>query len=264
LSHSPFNKGFHYKKSLSQNFLVNERQLKKIASAPETKTKVALEVGAGSGNLSCHLAQVYQTLFLIEKDTRCIPILKDRIPKATVWESDFLTFSRSSHFTQIKKHAPLTFFSNMPYQHTSAFLHILSDCSYLFEEAILVMQTEVAEKIAGPYCPNLTAALIKAKADVQIIGYIPKEHFYPKPGVESAIVRCLFKPFDEDHWEEYVKFLKALYLHKNKQLKKTLKSLSSSDKTEKILLLSSLSGTERSYQIAPEVQLRLFSLLKDF
>ncbi len=68
------------KKSLGQNFLVDENMLKKIVSIVKIENRSILEVGPGTGNLtSCILKNNPKKLIVIEKDNNLVILLKKKI-----------------------------------------------------------------------------------------------------------------------------------------------------------------------------------------
>ncbi len=68
------------KKSLGQNFLIDENILKKIVSIIKIEKKTILEIGPGTGNLtSCILKNNPKKLIVIEKDKKLVIFLKKKI-----------------------------------------------------------------------------------------------------------------------------------------------------------------------------------------
>ena len=70
------------KKSLGQNFLIDENILKKIVSIIKIENKSILEIGPGTGNLtSCILENNPKKLIVIEKDKQLVTLLKKKFEK---------------------------------------------------------------------------------------------------------------------------------------------------------------------------------------
>src|SRR5215468_6999374 len=80
-------------KSLGQNFLHDENQLRKIAESAElSKADKVLEIGPGLGPLTELLLENAGEVLAIEKDARLIEVLRERFPKLNLLHADALKF----------------------------------------------------------------------------------------------------------------------------------------------------------------------------
>ena len=184
---------FKKKKSLGQNFLVNPRILDKIVEAADSeKNDIALEIGAGIGNLTEKLAKKFGKVIAIEKDHRLIEPLQKKFQNTNVEiiEGDILKLDigklfRNSHYKVI---------GNIPYYITSRFLRTVFEKWPKPELIVLTIQKEVAQRIvAKPPKMNLLAVSVQFFAEPEIIAYISKENFRPRPKVDSAIIKLVPK-----------------------------------------------------------------------
>ena len=100
------------KKSLGQNFLIDETILKKIISVIEIKNKSILEVGPGTGNLTSYILKNNpKKLFVIEKDKKLVKFLKKKFnEKITVIHDDILEIDEKNLHKE-----RLIVFGNLPY-----------------------------------------------------------------------------------------------------------------------------------------------------
>ncbi len=209
------------KKSLGQHFLVDENILKKIATAAQlTKEDIVVEIGAGIGTLTQELAQRAGRVIAVEIDRRLIPLLEEHLrpfPNVVIVQQDFLQFdlrsvalhdlspgpspARGEEFPPLGKgdrglgHTKLSIVGNLPYNVTAPILEKLIEAHGILKSATLLMQHEVAEKLcAAPGSRDATALTIfvQSFADVQKLFSVSRYVFFPKPEVDSALVRVEF------------------------------------------------------------------------
>jgi len=211
------------KKSLSQCFLVSPSIGKKIVEELHLKeTDFVIEVGPGKGAITKYIYQKpFARYLLIEKDRRFIPVLQEHFPKADVLEEDVLKMN----FSGLKeKKAKLV--SNLPYHITKPFLLLLLEQRESLEESYLLLQKEVVDKIATP--TSLLGALFSFFSKVTPLFFVAKNHFHPKPKVDSALVKIHFE--DKGHRiKEVQDFLQNLFSSKRKTLFNNLQKIVSKE-----------------------------------
>ena len=221
------------KKSLGQNFLVNQGILDKIVGAAEVGPKdTVIEVGPGTGNLTRKLSEKAKRVVAVEKDHRLIDSLQEQFKNSNVEivEGDVLKLDIGKLFENCKlkiENCDYKVIGNIPYYITSHFLRTV------FEEwpkpklTVLTVQKEVAQRImAKPPHMNLLALSVQFYSNPTIIGYISKGSFRPMPKVDSAIISLRpkaesLKPADKDL---FFKLVKAGFSEKRKQLLSNLSS----------------------------------------
>jgi len=208
--------GIRPKKGLGQNFLVDPAHRAHIvAAAGLTPADVVLEVGPGPGVLTELIAAQAGRVIAVELDDRLIPFLRDRFaaqPHVTIIHADILKLDvaalmsesvservgesvnqrvgggRTTHYalraTQYKVIA------NLPYYITSAAIRHLLEAAPPPELLVLTVQREVAERmVASPPEMSLLALGVQFYCTPRIVGRIPAGAFYPRPKVDSAVVR---------------------------------------------------------------------------
>jgi 16S rRNA (adenine1518-N6/adenine1519-N6)-dimethyltransferase len=209
------------KKSLGQNFLVDEPALSTIVRAAEiTSDDVVLEIGPGLGSLTLHLADVARHVIAVEIDRTLIPplrsVLADR-SNVTLVEGDILKLDpaellaeaslRGGHrptkqspdqSNEIASQTTLAMtnqrrykvVANIPYYITSAIIRHLLEADLKPQSIVLTIQSEVAQRIiAQPDDMNLLAVSVQFYGVPRIVQRIPAGAFYPAPDVDSAVVR---------------------------------------------------------------------------
>ena len=186
------------KKSLGQNFLINQNIINVIVESAEIKDKEILEIGPGTGNLTNFiLKKKPKKLFCIEKDNQLIDILKNKFKEEIILiNNDILKVSEN----QISKNK-LTVFGNLPYNVSTQILlkWILNlNSNFWFEALVLMFQKEVADRIISKYNTSnygRLSVISNWKLDIKKIIDVSPNSFKPKPKIESTVL--LFTPKKE-------------------------------------------------------------------
>ncbi|MCI0399679.1 MAG: 16S rRNA (adenine(1518)-N(6)/adenine(1519)-N(6))-dimethyltransferase RsmA [Chloroflexi bacterium] len=220
--------GLVAKKSLGQNFLYDEAVLARIAAAADLAAgDEALEIGPGLGALTRHLAQTAGRVIAVELDDRLLPILEEQLagyPNVTLVHGDILEIDPAAYFT-----GPYKVVANVPYYITGAILRHLLAGRHKPTLMVLTVQQEVAERLsAGPGDMSLLAASVQFYGQVSVVDGIKAGAFWPRPEVDSAVVRIDLagRPaVDVADEEGFFRVVKAGFSQKRKQLQKNLLSL---------------------------------------
>ena len=187
------NMHFRSKKSLGQNFLVDQNILKKIVEVGEiTKNDNVLEIGPGTGNLTKYIVKTnHKSLTIIEKDTGLIKDLKNKFNKrVNIINDDILNLSESFYENQF------IVYGNLPYNISTQIL--ANWCLFKktkFKKLILMFQKEVADRILAKINTkdySRITVLANWKFNVKKIFNISPECFSPKPKVYSSLL--IFTP----------------------------------------------------------------------
>lgn len=192
-------------KRWGQNFLVDGNILSNIAAASGAgDDRYTVEIGPGMGALTGLLAQRSRGLLAIEIDTRLEAPLREvlqpfdnvRLHFADILEID-LEQELASRFglSQVPDYVVC---ANIPYNITTPIIFkLLGNCPHL-KSATLMMQKEVADRIlAAPGSKDygLLTLMTRYCADACLLMKVSRHCFYPRPDVDSAVVR--FTPLDE-------------------------------------------------------------------
>ena len=185
------------KKSLGQNFLVDNNIIKKIVNVGNiNEKKIVLEIGAGSGNLTQEiLASKPRKVIAVEKDMRLSNYLKKKIlnPNIKIINDDILNIIKKKVFGK-----NITVFGNLPYNISTqilASLILIKKWPPWFDILILMFQKEVAERIiAKTQTKEFGRLTVLANWRLEIKKHfdISKNCFYPKPKISSTLLS--FKP----------------------------------------------------------------------
>ena len=219
------------KKSLGQNFLVDEKILKKITGIVDIKDKTVLEVGPGTGNLTSFILRKNpKKFFVVEKDYRLITTLQRKFQnQIEIINEDILNINEKR--LSIDK---LIVFGNLPYNISTEILCKwiinLDNNSFWFKNLILMFQKEVAERIiANENTSNYgrLAILAKWKLDIKKICDIRPSSFYPKPKIDSSLL--IFTPkkkFFKISKPENIELVTRIFFnHRRKMIKRPFNQL---------------------------------------
>lgn len=185
----------HPDKSLGQNFLIDELSLHRIVEVAQiTPGEVVLEIGAGLGSLTRHLAVLAQSVVAVELDGNLLPPLQQVMrpfQNVRVIAGDILALDPVQLVSQHK----YVVVANIPYYITSALLRHLLEARVPPQRLILTVQREVAKRIcAEPGDMSLLALSVQVYGHPEIVAHIPASAFYPPPKVDSAVIRLALFP----------------------------------------------------------------------
>ncbi|WDL99006.1 16S rRNA (adenine(1518)-N(6)/adenine(1519)-N(6))-dimethyltransferase RsmA [Alicyclobacillus sp. ALC3] len=191
--------GFQLKKQYGQNFLVDERVLDAIAAASGlTHSDGALEIGPGAGVVTRRLAERAKSVVAIEKDRSLAPVLAESLKGCNNVEivyDDVLEVDLAriwKHFAEAGcEHVAVV--ANLPYYITTPILFHLFDAGVDWARMVVMVQREVAQRMAAPPGGKTYGALsvaVQYRADVQTVARVSPGSFLPPPDVESAVL-CL-------------------------------------------------------------------------
>lgn len=224
--------GLRPRKSLGQNFLVDETALRQVAAAAEIDSDdVVLEIGAGLGSLTRHLAALARRVVCVELDGDLISILQGvlaEFPNVEIIQGDVMALN----LIQLLGLGETSFAgeyivaANIPYYITSALIRRLLECKPPPVRIVLTVQREVADRIcAEPGEMNLLGLSVQVYGKAAIVGKIPAGAFLPAPKVDSAIIRVetYERPLIPiDMLDGFFRLAKAGFSQKRKTLRNAL------------------------------------------
>lgn len=241
--------GLQPKKSLGQNFLFDDQILAQITVAAElTPDDEVLEIGPGLGSLTRHLAQAARRVVAVELDDRLLPLLHRELalyPQVEIVHGDILTQDPGQLFPD----RAYKVVANVPYYITAAILrHVLSGP---VKPVLLVMtvQKEVAQRLlAGPDEMSLLAVSVQFYGRPTLVGTIRAGAFWPRPEVDSAIVRVdLRRDVISADEATFFRVVRAGFSQKRKQLKNNLRGLGfSAESLSQALSQAGVDGRRRA------------------
>ena len=196
------------KKSLGQNFLVDNNILKKIVDVGKiSKIDSVIEIGPGTGNLTNYIIDSQpKDITVVEKDSNLVKILKNKFNnKINIINDDVLELDENFY----KK--KFTVFGNLPYNISTQILaNWCLNNDLRFKRLILMFQKEVADRIIAKVNTkeySRITILANWKFDIKKIFDVSPNCFFPRPKIESTLLEFLPKT-------DYIKIRNPKYLEK--------------------------------------------------
>ncbi|EHJ57659.1 ribosomal RNA small subunit methyltransferase A [Streptococcus urinalis FB127-CNA-2] len=267
--------GFTFKKSFGQNFLTDTNILQKIVDTAEIDKRVnVLEIGPGIGALTEFLAENAAEVMAFEIDDRLIPILEDTLghfDNVQIVNQDILKADLQTQLKRFKNpDLPLKVVANLPYYITTPILMHLIESKVPFQEFVVMMQKEVADRISA--LPNSKAygslsIAVQYYMTAKVAFVVPKTVFVPAPNVDSAILKMTRReePLVKVENEDFLfRVAKASFAHRRKTLWNNLTSHFGKSDEIKLKLTKALEEAEIEPSIRGEaLSIESFGKLAD-
>jgi len=213
------------KKSLGQNFLVDNNIISKIVNTGSIENNFVLEIGPGTGNLTkAIIKRKPKKLFVIEKDNDLsINLNQNYKDQLTIINDDVLNFNEKKLSSE-----KLSVFGNLPYNISTEILCkwiINLDDNFWFSELILMFQKEVADRILAKFNTSKygrLSVLSNWKLNITKVCDIAPNSFYPKPKVESSLLHFIPKKnfFKLNNPKNLEKITRIFFNQRRKMIKK--------------------------------------------
>lgn len=217
------------KKRLGQHFLrkqsVVDHMIEKVSIHSST---TVMEIGCGDGFLTAAILQTpCKQLLVYEIDHEWIEYVKARLhdQRLHILHKNILEINFE---TELNHYKPLVLLANLPYQITFPILFLLQKNKHLFQEGVVMVQEEVAQKIVARDGKgySATSLFLQYHFDWQLLEKIEPGAFNPPPKVYSRLL--YFKPktvLEEIPEEElFWKFLKLCFRSPGQTLKNNLRT----------------------------------------
>lgn len=262
---------------LGQNFLASVAWREKIAASLEIRPdQTWLEIGAGHGEMTEHLAARAARVVSIELDPKLASEVRQRSESwsnVTLVESDILKLDIANAVAVPHFHV----YGSIPYYITSPILHSLFASAARIESAYLVMQLEVAQRLVakpGSRDYGYLSVATQFHFTPKLAARIPPGAFRPAPKVTSALIelrppgasREISIAPNSAEANRFLEFVGTCFAHKRKTLLNNLKSLPgfASDKSgqlEEFLRRTQIPPNSRAEQLTIAQFARLFGVI---
>jgi 16S rRNA (adenine1518-N6/adenine1519-N6)-dimethyltransferase len=223
------------KPKLGQNFLRDPLAIQRIAAAfGDLSSRTVVEIGPGKGAITELLATKAKRLIAIELDRELAWNLQERFlpekgfPGFTVTRQDVLQFDYTAAAAEAGE--KLLVVGNLPYYITSPILLHLASHAAALDQAVLMVQREVADRVTarpGTREYGLLTVSLALYGETEPMFTLPPSAFNPPPEVHSTVFRWRFAPrFAELQVDEkpFVTFLKTAFAQKRKTLTNNLRA----------------------------------------
>lgn len=208
--------------------MINKTIQKKIVSfLGLSPPDLVLEIGAGRGALTVHLAESGAKLWAVEVDKKILPELTARL--ASFSNAKILPQAiQSVRLLDLEPAGKFKIVGNIPYHLTSPILDWLAVQKDRIERAVIMIQREVARRaLAGPKTSEYSPLtfFVRFHFEVEKLLDVGPGNFYPKPKVNSTVVKLL--PHSQPPWgvqdaEKFFEVVKKAFLHRRKTLLNSL------------------------------------------
>ncbi len=220
--------GFHFKKQFGQNFISDTNLLKSIVEASGiTSETTVVEIGCGAGTLTRALAEVAKKVYAFDIDRDLQPVLAETLAGLENVEVIFRDFNKLDLKEFEKETEEYTVVANLPYYITTPLVTKLLEESEKVQGLSIMVQEEVAERFCAkentPEYGSITAA-IALKGVAKIVKRVSRNLFYPRPNVDSAVVKIEFERGRVAVKDEraYRQTVKSAFLNRRKTLENNL------------------------------------------
>ena len=223
------------KKSLGQNFLIDENIINKISNLIKIEDQNILEVGPGTGNLTnALLKKKPKKFYVIEKDDNLANFLKKEFKDKIIVINDDILQVNENNLSNEK----LIVFGNLPYNISTEILCKwiinLNDHKIWFRNFILMFQKEVADRILSKYNSSnygRLSIIANWKLDIKKIIDIKPNSFSPKPKIDSSLL--FFSPKKNflkiKNPKNLEKITRIFFSQRRKMIKKPFSQIFSND-----------------------------------
>ena len=219
------------RKRLGQSFLMEQNVIRRIATLVQvTKNDIVVEIGAGIGVLTEDLAQTAAKLIAVELDEQLVEVLKDKLLKynnVQIYSGDILKFD----FGAIARDGQqkIKVIGNVPYNISSQVLFHLLSFRKIIDSFVLMLQKEVIQRLVAPPGGKdygVPSVILQMFASVEKVLDVPAGCFYPRPKVESSVIKGFFleRPLVELANEEFfIRLVRDAFAQRRKMLINNLK-----------------------------------------
>ncbi|MFO7896713.1 MAG: 16S rRNA (adenine(1518)-N(6)/adenine(1519)-N(6))-dimethyltransferase RsmA [Candidatus Cloacimonadales bacterium] len=252
---------FRHKKSLGQHFLKDQNIIRKIADSAEIEPEEKIwEIGPGKGVLTAEILKRNNNLTCFEIDKTLYPILIEKFgEQITLVKSDILKINWADYLGTEK----IKIVANLPYQITSPFLFEVAKYSEHFSRVIVMIQKEVAQRIAAEV-GSKNYGILSLKMQYY---FVPRYEFtvkptvfVPPPKVDSAVISLiprLDRPFVSDE-KRFWRLVEVALRNRRKMLRRNLRELIGKEKVEKLSEISALDLKRRGETLTEAEFIQLF------
>lgn len=265
--------GFHFKKSLGQNFLVNPSVCPKMAdSAVANGEDAVIEIGPGIGVLTAELAKRAESVLCIEIDERLRPVLKETLAEYENVEivfGDCMKIDIAKLIEEKFKGKRVSVCANLPYYITSPIIMMLLESRLDITSITVMVQKEAAERICAKVGSRESGAVTVAVnyySQPEILFKVGSGSFMPPPNVDSSVIRLAIRPnppITVGNEKKFFSFVRAAFGQRRKTLVNSVSAAGIWSKAEVISALqkSDLKAETRAEAMSLEELAAVFNAL---
>lgn len=266
-------KGFTFKKSLGQNFLIDSSVCPRMAESFCNENCGVLEIGPGFGVLTAELAKRARRVVAIELDERLreiLPVTLGEFSNVEIIFGDAMKLDIENIIEEkFADCESVSICANLPYYITSPLIMMLLEKKLPVKYITVMVQKEAAERLCAEVGSRESGAVTVAVdyySKANILFQVGRNSFHPTPNVDSAVIQLEIRkepPIKLENEQFFFKFIKACFAQRRKTLVNTVSNtLGISKETIKSALANcGLSETVRSEQLKIDALAQLSDLL---
>ena len=224
--------GFSFKKSLGQNFLIDDTVCPRMAAAVSGKNVGVLEIGPGAGVLTAQLSAACKKVVSVELDTRLKPVLEQTLANCDnvkiMW-NDILKVDLHAVLAQeFADCDTINICANLPYYITSPVIMTLLESHLPINKIAVMVQKEAADRLCaavGSRASGAVTVAVNYYATAKTLFGVPRTSFLPPPNVDSAVIELTLRdkpPIEVRDEKLFFKIVKACFAQRRKILLNTV------------------------------------------
>jgi len=255
------------KKRLGQNFLTDKNIQNKILGSLELKTSdLILEIGAGSGEITCLIAKKAKKVYAVEIDPDLYGLLEEKTKDYTnisAIKKDILKLDLQKIFAPLNQ--KIKVFGNIPYYISTPIIAHLLKFRKNIETIFITVQKEFAQRItasAGSKDYGSLSCFVQYYANPKKVFEIKRTSFFPPPKVDSCLLRLDPReklPLGTVKEKFLFKAVRSAFNQRRKTLRNSLKGLLPPKKLERFFLKYSMDKNIRPESLAPQEFINLIN-----
>ena len=219
-------RGLAPRRDLGQNFVADPNTVRRIAHLARVGPgDRVVEVGAGLGSLTLALAETGARVTAVEVDRGLAAVLRDVVadlPQVTVVEADAMSLDWGG---VLGSDGRWVLVANLPYNVATPLVCDLLDGVPAIERMLVMVQREVAERLASPPRRSAYGAVsvkVAYWASADVVGLVPASVFVPRPNVESALVEIVRRPPPDVPPDPLFALVRTAFGQRRKMLRRSL------------------------------------------
>ena len=224
--------GFSFKKSLGQNFLIDDTVCPQMAAAGSGENVGVLEIGPGAGVLTAQLSAACKRVVSVELDRRLKPVLEHTLVGCDnvkiIW-NDILKINLKQVITEeFADCNTVNICANLPYYITSPVIMMLLESRLPISTIAVMVQKEAADRLCaavGSRAAGAVTVAVNYYAEAQTLFGVPRTSFLPPPNVDSAVIKLTLRdipPVEVKDEKLFFKIVKACFAQRRKILLNTV------------------------------------------
>lgn len=224
--------GFHFSKSMGQNFLIESRVPQQIAESAGGGGNIGvLEIGPGIGPLTVQLAQRCGKVVAVELDKALLPVLDETLSgfdNVEVVPGDIMKMNIPALISDKLKYLTPIVCANLPYNITTPVITALLEAG-CFKQITVMIQKEVALRVCaqpGTHDYGAFSVLCQYHANCERLFDVGPQCFLPAPKVTSSVIQLTPwpKPAEVENEAAFFKIVRAAFGQRRKTLLNALSS----------------------------------------